>query len=144
VGPFIRVQSPKFGILPGEGAELMNEGMYGKALAEYLTERLREWGYDAPFNCCEDWGWWVEIAGFAFTFGVCIYGAEVAEGRLDLYVTDGASAARQWSWRRFRFISTGEAVAKLHDDLIAIFRADPDIRLLAKDLDSPFVDDGCR
>lgn len=35
MGPFIRVQSPKFAIVPGEAEELVNDGMYGKALAEY-------------------------------------------------------------------------------------------------------------
>jgi hypothetical protein len=141
VGPFIRVQSPKFVVLPGEAAELVNEGMYGKVLAEYLTGKLRQRGYNVPFNCCEDWGWWVELAGFPFAFGVCIYGTELEGGQLDLYVTDGAVAARHWSWRRFRFVNTAEAVAKLHADLIAIFTADPDVRLLGTNLDSPFIDD---
>ena len=143
MGPFIRVSSAKFPILPGEADELVNEGMYGKALAEYLVSRLRERGYDAPFSCCEDWGWWVELAGFPFTFGVCIYGRECVDGDLDLYVTDGAVRERQWSWRRLRVESTGAAAAAttLHSDLISIFSADPDVQVLATDLDSPFVDD---
>src|SRR5262249_50837217 len=89
VGPFIRVRSSTFAIRPGEAEELVNEGTYGKALAEYLTEKLRERGYYAPFFCCEDWGWWVELKGVPFVFGVCIYGRELGEGQLDLYVTDG-------------------------------------------------------
>ena len=137
----IRVRSPKFAILPGEAEELVNEGMYGKSLSEYLTVKLREQGYDAPFHCCEDWGWWVQLAGFPFPFGVCIYGKELQSGQLDLYVTDGAVAARQWNWRRFRFFDTAEAAAKLHADLIAIFSADRDVQLLATDLVSPFIDD---
>lgn len=94
---FIRVQSAKFAILPGEAEELINEGIYGKALAEYLAVKLRERGYDAPFACCEDWGWWVELAGFPFSFGVWVYGTELNGGELDLYVADGAVSARQWS-----------------------------------------------
>jgi hypothetical protein len=142
MGPFIRVNSSKFPILPGEADELVNEGMYGKALAEYLVSRLREYGYDAPFCCCEDWGWWVELAGFPCTFGVCIYGQECDDGHLDLYVTDGAVQDRVCSWRKFRFIDTGlrKAAIKLHGDLIDIFNADPEVRVLATDLDSPFVE----
>jgi hypothetical protein len=45
---FIHIRSAKFPILPGEKEELVNEGMYGKALAQYLQEKLRERGYDAP------------------------------------------------------------------------------------------------
>jgi hypothetical protein len=143
MGPFIRVSSTKFPILPGEADELVNEGMYGKALAEYLVSRLRERGYDAPFFCCEDWGWWVELAGFPCIFGVCIYGRECDDGRLDLYVTDGAVKERKWSWRKFGLVSTGATAAatKLHADLVSILSTDPDVQVLATDLDSPFVED---
>ncbi|MFO0864681.1 MAG: hypothetical protein U0744_08535 [Gemmataceae bacterium] len=141
MGQYIRVQSSKFAVLPGEAEELVNDGLYGKALAEYLVEKLRLRGYDVPFLCCEDWGWWVELHGFPFAFGVCIYGTQLEDGQIDLYVTDGAAAARQWSWRRFRFVSTGQAAEQLHRDLLAIFTADPDVQLLGDNLDSPFADD---
>jgi hypothetical protein len=84
MGPLIRVQSEKFAILPGEADELVNEGMYGKALSEYLTEQLRKRGYRVPLYCCEDWGWWIEISDYPFHFGVCVYGFELADGHLDL------------------------------------------------------------
>ena len=54
---FIQIRSSKFPILPGEKEELVNEGMYGKALAQYLQAKLTGRGYEAPFVCCEDWGW---------------------------------------------------------------------------------------
>lgn len=143
MGSFIRVSSPKFPILPGEAEELVNEGMYGKALAEYLMLRLRAHGYDAPSCVCEDWGWWVTLAGFPFTFGVCIYGREQTDGSLDLYVTDGAPKDRTFSWKKLQFVSRGAdaAAAKLHADLLRIFGADLDVTVLATDLESPFVDD---
>ncbi len=56
----------RFGILPGEREELVNDGMWGKALAVYLQEKLRERGWDVPLVCCEDWGWWVEVAGESY------------------------------------------------------------------------------
>ncbi|MBL8793034.1 MAG: hypothetical protein JNM56_03955 [Planctomycetia bacterium] len=134
---FIRVRSTRFAILPGEEQELVNEGMYGKALAQYLQRKLQERGYDAPFFCCEDWGWWVELKGTPCAFGVCIYcGPQQPDGLLDLFCTDGAVAPRQWSWRRFRFIDMTGAIEKLHADLLAIFRADPEVQLLATDLDA--------
>lgn len=140
---FIHITSAKFSILPGEAEQIINEGTYGKALAEYLTNRLRELGYNAPFFCCEDWGWWVELAGYPFTFGVCIYGRSCADGSLDLYLSDGARSARRWSWRRFRLVDTGaeEAAAALHNDLVAILYADPDVHVHATDLDSLFSDE---
>lgn len=143
MGSFIRVTSPTFAILPGEAEEIVNDGMYGKALAQYLMPRLREQGYDAPSCVSEDWGWWVTLAGFPFPFGVCIYGRETADGTLDLYVTDGAPKDRTFSWKKLQFVSSGAdaAATKLHADLVRIFRADPDVTVLATDLESPFVDD---
>lgn len=71
----IHISSTKFPILPGEEEKLVNEGTYGKALAEYLAAKLRERGWDVPFVCCEDWGWWVSVKGQPFELGLCCYGA---------------------------------------------------------------------
>jgi len=50
--PFIHIRSEQFPILPGEEEELVNEGMYGKALVTYLQEHLTDRGYESPFVCC--------------------------------------------------------------------------------------------
>lgn len=138
---FIHVRSDKFPILPGEEAELVNPGMYGKALAQYLQGRLASMGYDAPFICCEDWGWWVELKDAPFTFGVCIYCGPEREGLLDLFCTPGATSRKVWSWRMFRSIDTTPWVERLHADLVAIFEGDPAIELVGTALESPFPDD---
>ena len=138
---FIHIRSPKFPVLPGEKEELVNEGMYGKALAQYLQSKLKERGYAAPFICCEDWGWWVELKNAPFVFGVCIYCGPEREGPLDFYCTDGATGPRKWSWRRFRFVDTTPYVNKLHNDLVSIFQADPEVQVLSTTLDSPFSDE---
>lgn len=136
---FIHIRSAKlFPILPGEKEELVNEGMYGKALAQYLQTKLKERGYDAPFICCEDWGWWVELKTAPFAFGVCIYCGPERDGALDLYCTDGATAGKKWSWRKFGFVDPAPYVERLHDDLISIFEADRDVEVLSTSLDEPF------
>lgn len=136
---FIHIHSDKFPILPGEEKELVNEGMYGKALALYLQEKLSERGYAIPFVCCEDWGWWVELKGAPFVFGVRIYCHPEAHGTKDLYCTGGTTTRRKWSWRRFRFVDTMPWVKKLHEDLIAIFRADSEVKVINTSLDGPFL-----
>jgi hypothetical protein len=45
---FIHIRSAKFPILPGEDGELVHPGMYGKAHAHYLQERLI-----GPIGLCE-------------------------------------------------------------------------------------------
>jgi hypothetical protein len=141
IDKFIHIRSAKFPILPGEKEELVNEGMYGKAVAEYLQSRLRERGYNAPFFCCEDWGWWVELKDAPFRFGVCIYSGPECDGPMGFYCTDGAVGRRKWSWSRFRFVDTKPWADKLHSDLVSIFRTDPEIQLPHTELDSPFADD---
>jgi hypothetical protein len=138
---FIHIRSKKFPILPGEKEELVNEGMYGKALAQYLQEKLRNRGYNAPFVCCEDWGWWVELKDAPFPFGVCVYCGPETDGLLDLFCTDGATSAKKWSWRKFRFIDTTPWVEKLHGDLVAILQSDPEVQVISTSMDSPFPDD---
>jgi hypothetical protein len=127
---FIHIKSAKFPILPGEKEELVNDGIYGKALAIYLQTKLSGRGYKAPFVCCEDWGWWVELSGAPFTFGVCVYSLSEPAGLCEFAVTDGATGPRKWSWSRFRFVDTGTWVNKLHEDMLAIFESDQDVTVL--------------
>jgi hypothetical protein len=132
---FIHIRSSKFPILPGEREELVNEGTYGKALAEYLRLKLLERGYQAPSVCCEDWGWWVELMGAPFAFGVCVYSGldedrPKEDGPVNFACTDGASGSKKWSWRKFRFMDISPWIDKLHEDLLAIFRSDGDVEII--------------
>ncbi|MCA3174187.1 MAG: hypothetical protein ING36_01405 [Burkholderiales bacterium] len=133
---YIHLRSKKFPILPEEEDELVNPGMYGKALALYLQDQLKNRGYDASFICCEDWGWWIELKA-PFRFGVCIYCGPVSSDILDLYCTDGAISKKAWSWRKFRFFDTSPWVEKLHEDMASIFQSDPDIQVLSTCLEEP-------
>lgn len=137
---FIHIRSSKFPVLPGEKEELINEGMYGKALAAYLQSSLSERGYDAPFVCCEDWGWWVELKTAPFAFGVCIYSGPEKDGPVDFVCTDGASGRKKWCWKTFRFIETSPWVDQLFDDMMAIFEADHDVEIVAVTEEFPDLD----
>lgn len=135
---FIHIRSDKFPVLPGEEDELVNEGMYGKALSQYLQEKLKEIGYDAPFYCCEDWGWWIELKGFPCTIGVCIYSGPQKESKMDYACCGEATSSSVWSWQRFRFVETRTYSEKLLTDLTSIFDRDKDIEIVALSDDYPF------
>ena len=124
---FIHIRSAKFPILPGEEDELVNEGTYGKALAEYVQTGLRNRGYDAPFICCEDWGWWVELKTAPFTFGVCIYSGSRDSDAVDFICTHNAHGPRKRSWKKLRFAATGPHVERLMTDLVSMFADDSEI-----------------
>lgn len=127
---FVHIRSAKFPILPGEAEELVNEGTYGKAVAEYLQTKLRERGYDAPFICCEDWGWWVELKGAPFAFGVCIYSAPRERDVVDFVCADSTLGPRKWSWKKFRFVETAPYVGRLLENLESIFETDDAVELV--------------
>jgi hypothetical protein len=138
VTPFIHLRASKFPILAGETEELVNAGTYGRALAEYLQAKLTDAGYKAPFFCCEDWGWWVEIKDAPFAFGVCIYSVQQPDNELlDYYVCSGVTSPKAWSWRKFRWLDTTQWSERLHHDLVQLLRADPEIEVLATNLDGP-------
>ena len=138
--PFIHIRSPKLRVLPGEDDELVNEGMYGKALAEYLQSRLAHRGYQTPLVVCEDWGWWLTIAGLPFTCGLCIYGSRIDDSDdLDLCVTISTAKGRKWSWGRFRFIETTAEVERLHQAVRSVLTDDSDIAILGETPDFPLA-----
>lgn len=127
---FIHIRSGKFPVLPGEDAELVNEGTYGKSLAQYLEARLKERAYEIPFHCCEDWGWWVAVEGQSFGLGVCVYGASDLPRSHELCVRISESPRRRWSWARFGFIDTAPRVTALFNDLADIFASDKEVQIL--------------
>jgi hypothetical protein len=136
--PFIHVRSSKLGILPGEDDELVNEGMYGKAFAQYLQAALAQHGYETPLVVCEDWGWWVTIAGLPFPTGIGIYGVRIEDtDELDLCVTVLTPKGKKWMWGRFRFIDTTNEIDRLHQTIRSICDADPEITVLAESHEFP-------
>ena len=136
--PFLHIQSSKLGIMPGEEDELVNEGMYGKACAEYLQSNLANLGYTTPFVVCEDWGWWVEVKGLEFTCGIGVYGLQIDESNeLDLCVTVLTPKGKKWNWTKLRSIDTSPEVTRLHDTIRRIFENDGDVTIVRESLDFP-------
>ena len=128
--PFIHIRSSQFPVLPGEDEELVNEGTYGKALSRYLKGQLESRGYEVPFICCEDWGWWVEISGNLFSTGVRVYATEALPESQELCVVASPDPGKKWSWRRLRFVETTAVAAKLQVDLMEIFSSDSGIEVI--------------
>jgi hypothetical protein len=138
--PFLRLRAAKFAIKAGEAEELVNDGIYGKALAEYLQTQLASRGYSMPCVICEDWGWWVEVGGLPFGCGLCVYGLQIDDSNdLDLCVTVSSPTGRTWSWRKFRFIDTTSEVHRLYHNLRTILREDVDVTVLGESAEFPLT-----
>lgn len=135
--PFIHLRSPKFPPLPGEEEELVNEGMFGKALALYLQEHLQRAGYSVPHICAEDWGWWVGAQDGTGRLDVCVYGMPDEQKLPELAVCVGTRKGRRWSWSQLRFVDDTARIEKLHADLRKLLGADPEIEMLGETGDFP-------
>lgn len=138
--PFIHIHSSKFPVMPGEEEELINEGMYGKALSIYLQQHLIGKGYESPLYCCEDWGWWIGVKQGDFSSGVCVYCVRQNEETQEYCVCTGSEPGRRWSWRKFRTVDSTESLMKLDGDLKAIFASDSEIEVLGFPEDLPLIE----
>ena len=136
---FLHIKSAKFPILSGEEEEIVNPGMYGRALAQYLQQQLQKRGYDAPFVCAEDWGWWVALESAPFPFGACIYCRPFEDQPTEYVIAHGAPpGGRKWSWKQLKFLDTTPWIDKLYEDLAAVVEADPEIESLGLVDEMPF------
>jgi len=151
---FIEITAPHLCVMENESDELNNDGIYGKALAEYLQMHLGELNYAVPWIACEDWGWYVPAEIDRFRMGICVYGfprsedekaieiyqkyggppkdpnSEPAGVPLSLCVRVGTQHRKYWNWRRFRRIDRSQQVANLNRDLLAIFQRDSTITVV--------------
>ncbi len=137
--PFLQIRTDKFPIQQGEEQLLCNPGTYGKSFAEYLQTRLVDKGYNAPFVCCEDWGWWVEVRLPEKSIGILCYREHDQDGDCGFVCSPSPQTSRVWSWRRLKNIDIGSQLEKLVVDLQRIFEEDPQIDFLGQSDDFPFV-----
>jgi len=109
--PVYSFESDAFPVLGDEDAAT-NPGVYGKALAEWMSAKLTEGGAGAKAPYAEDWGWCVEIAGHPHPTGLACTG-EAEEGSTP-------------TWRVYAFVDLGvlgrfrggqEAAQRTVDDL---------------------------
>lgn len=138
--PFFHLRAPRLGVLPGEDDELVNEGLYGKALCVHLGEQLAAQGWTVGPPVAEDWGWWLDVGeGRRGRLGVCIHGRRLGDDtpELDLCVTvaPDPGARRRRSKRHEEVV---QQVARLDADLRALFASDAEIDVLGVTDEFPF------
>lgn len=93
--PLLEFESSAFPVTPGEDRET-NPGLYGKALAEWIAEKLPSVGFEPRRVIAEDFGWLVQVETKPHS----------------LYVAAAATGERPDHWRVFVF-AEGGFVARL-------------------------------
>lgn len=127
---FLLVRASKFAPIDGEDREVVNPGMYGRAVAEYVRERLPAHGLEVSRYDAEDRGWRAEICGGSRIVGLCIYRGLDDTGSNAHAVCLERRTARAWSWSRFRLIDDAEELNTVMKHLIEIFNSDPEVEFL--------------
>lgn len=126
--PLLEFESSAFAIAPGEDTET-NPGIHGRALAQWLAEKLRGAGIRTGAVIAEDFGWCIPVESKPHS----------------LYVACASASWKRGQWRVFAFAEGGVMARLLGRDksaeslkslFVAIRRcleSAPDIRGLRED-----------
>lgn len=112
-----------FRVEPGEDEET-NPGRYGKTLAHWVSERLRERGVPVEGVVPEDFGWVVMVSRRPFLLWVGCGNEDGSEDRWTLFAAAEPGLLR----RMFRRVDPRPAVARLEEHLAHIVADIPDAR----------------
>ena len=119
----VEFRSSKFPPYEGE-EEQINPGLWGKRLAEYLTQKLSEKGITTEEIIPEDWGWYIPVSNEGFRLAVCC-GHQDGDDDEFLCFTDPATPLVK---KLFKKIDATAQLSRLVDALEQILTSDPEIR----------------
>lgn len=119
----VEFRSQKFPPYDGE-EELINPGLWGKRLAEYLVQKLAEKGIQTEFIIGEDWGWYIPLQNEGFRLALCC-GHQDGDKDQFLCFTDPSTPIVK---KLFRKIDATPQLTRLTEALQQILAADPEIR----------------
>ena len=121
---FASEKFPSYGNID-EGANY-DQGVFGRRLAEYLSEKLPLQGFEVSGMSVEDWGWRLDIENpekFPLSVGCSNYGDEGNPHRFLCLIEPSTPFIR----KLFNKIDVRETVEKLATTLDRILTGDPDI-----------------
>ena len=119
----VEFRSSKFPAYEGESEEI-NPGIWGKRLAEYLTQKLGERGIETEEFFAEDWGWYIPVHNEGFRLAVCC-GHQDGDDDQFVCFTDPRTPVVK---KLFKKIDATPELTRLVDALQQILAADPEIR----------------
>lgn len=119
---FVEFRSTKFPPYDGEQEEI-NPGLWGKRLAEYLSEKLANMGIVANGIIMEDWGCYIPLENKDFALALCC-GHQYGDDDQFLIFTEPQTP----KVRKFlRVIDATPQLTKLTDAVRTILDSDPEI-----------------
>ncbi len=116
---FHYIKTTKFQAAPGEDKEVVNEGMYGRLICEYLKGQLASLGFQT-FGCySEDWGWYLEIGELVGVNGLCVY-SECVDNTVVGYVLGiEYNVVTKWKWIKLKSVEINDVETERSLDRIS-------------------------
>ena len=123
----------------GEEEEIVNDGMYGKAICIYLEKFLPMNEVQVPLFLNEDWGWWLEVKQNNFSMGLCIYSDPDSTGNPESYaIMPSEHNEKKWIWSKLQFKNISKEVLSIMDIVVYIFEQDKEIKKVSRHNDFPY------
>jgi hypothetical protein len=121
----VAFRSDRFASHAGE-EDVVNPGLYGKRLAEFLVRELKPKGFQPSEPIAEDWGWVIPIKNDGFRLWIgCGHYEEHPDGFL-CFIEPHKPAIRKFPF--LRKIDTSKRVGELQQAIDEILAAEPSIR----------------
>jgi hypothetical protein len=137
-GICVLIETTKFPALEGEENEMVNEGMYGKAICLYLKKELPKYNIRVPSFCCEDWGWWVDLNTNEIKMGLCVYSdPESGDSPTRYAIMSSITVGKRWVWSKFKRIDVSQDVLRIMDAVEKLFNEDSEITKVSRHDDYP-------
>jgi hypothetical protein len=103
----VEFRSNSFPALEGE-EELINPDLWGKQLADFLSDGLRTEGFETTEPIAEDWGWRLNVINDTFALWIgCGHYQEYVDGYLCFI-----EPHEPFVWKPFRRVGTPSEPAK--------------------------------
>lgn len=119
----VEFRSSKFPPYENEQEEI-NPGLWGKRLAEYLSQKLAQCGIETEAPIAEDWGWYLPVRNEGFRLALCCGHQNGDDDQFVCFTDPATPVVRKF----FRKIDATPQLTRLTQALQEILAADPEIR----------------
>jgi hypothetical protein len=119
---WVEFRSDLFPPEPGED-EMVNPGLYGKRLAEFLVAGLRRAGFDCQQPFPEDWGWHIDVSNDVFPLWIGCGHQYGPSDQFLCFIEPHKPEIRKF----FKKINTRPAVEALQRGIADLLAAEPGI-----------------
>jgi len=118
----VEFKSDKFPPYEGE-EERINPGVWGKRLAEYLVEKLKERGTKTEEIIAEDWGWFIPIQSEGTNLALCVGHLSGDDNEFACFTNPTRPTGRRW----LRKFDVSSQLLDLTEILRSVLESDPEI-----------------